>query len=485
LCNSTFQLLLGKHVEHLVGNQFNAILDGNIRAGMFAAGALSAEDLRAAWLAYHDTPVGALDLRTRDGRILRAVERRTAEGGTVAIITDVSDEVTRESELHTARELAEAASSAKSEFLASMSHELRTPLNAVLGFAQLLQRDKKEPLSARQLQRVDHVLQGGAHLLHLIDEVLDLSRIEAGSVAVSLEPVSLAEVITEVVTTLETLASPAEIRISPLRAAAGPRVVADRNRLRQILMNYGSNAIKYGRRQGRVEFVVTQSDTSVRISVTDDGIGIPQSMHDKIFQPFQRAGQETGAIEGTGIGLAISKRLAQLMHGRVGFESSEGKGSCFWIELATPTVDLERAPSTRAHGTEPLALAATDGPSYLVVYIEDNPSNIAFMEDLLADFDRVELVTAPTAEIGVALVRARQPHAVIMDINLPGMSGLEAMKQLQQSPETKDIPVIALSAAAMVQDAKRVSSAGFYRYLTKPVQVEELMRVLEELLVQS
>lgn len=483
LCNSVFQLLLGQPVDRLVGERFDVILDSNIRAGVFDAGALPAEEFRAAWLAYHDNPVGALDLRTRDGRTLRAVERRTAEGGTVAIIADVSDDVTREDELRSARSLAEAASSAKSEFLASMSHELRTPLNAVLGFAQLLQRDKKEPLSARQLQRVEHVLEGGVHLLHLIDEVLDLSRIEAGSVAVSLEHVSLVDVISEVVATLETLATPAEIQISPLRAAAGTRVIADRARLRQVLMNYGSNAIKYGRRQGKVEFAVAQHDAVVRVSVTDDGIGIPRSKHDKVFQPFQRAGQEAGVIEGTGIGLAITKRLAELMQGRVGFESSEGKGSSFWIELPIAELALETAPIPRAKVGESLALAAADGPSYLVVYVEDNPSNIAFMEDLLSDFDRVQLVTTPTAEIGVAIIRARRPHAVIMDINLPGMSGFEAMKQLQESPETKAIPVIALSAAAMIQDAKRVSSAGFYRYLTKPVQVGELMQVLEELLI--
>lgn len=485
LCNSTFQLLFGRHLERtLVGERLDAILDGNIRAGVFDLGVASPEAFRDAWLAYHDHPVGALDLRTRDGRILRAVERRTAEAGTVALITDVSEDMARENELRTARELAEAASSAKSEFLASMSHELRTPLNAVLGFTQLLQRDKKEPLSARQLERVGHVLKGGSHLLQLIDEVLDLSRIEAGSVTVSLEPVSVGQVISEVVTTLETMATPAEIEISPL-TAAGNQVVADRTRLRQILMNYGSNAIKYGRRKGRVQFTVAQRGDLVRMSVVDDGIGIPRSKHDRIFLPFQRAGQETGVIEGTGIGLAITKRLAELMHGRVGFESDEGKGSCFWIELPVPKLDVESAAAQRVQPVATLSLASVEGPKYLVIYVEDNPSNIAFIEDMLADFDRVTLLTAPTAEIGVALIRAHRPHAVIMDINLPGMSGIEAMKQLQQSPDTRGIPVIALSAAAMVQDAKRVSSAGFYRYLTKPVQVEELMRVLEELLVHS
>ncbi|HKU43248.1 MAG TPA: ATP-binding protein [Polyangiales bacterium] len=484
LCNSTCQILIGQHVPGgFVGQRFDTILDSAIRAGVFELGASDAGTFRDAWLAYHEQPHGALDLRTSDGRDLRVVERRTAEGGTVTLIQDVSDDVQRETELRQARSLAEAASSAKSEFLASMSHELRTPLNAILGFAQLLQRDKKAPLSARQQDRVGHVLKGGAHLLHLIDEVLDLSRIESGSVTVSLEPVDPSDVIAEVITTLETLAGPAEIRILPPQPTPAVKVTADRTRLRQILMNFGSNAIKYGRRQGKLEFRVRTEHDVLRIAVSDDGVGIPADKQDKIFQPFQRAGQETGPIEGTGIGLAISKRLAELMHSRVGFESAEGRGSTFWIELPVPTQAAQQPHAQRAADAAANALSAADGPKYLVVYVEDNPSNIAFMEDMLADFERVQLITAPTAEIGLALIRARRPQAVIMDINLPGMSGLEAMRQLREAPETSEIPVIALSAAAMVQDAKRVSSAGFYRYLTKPVQVDELMQVLEELLV--
>jgi PAS domain S-box-containing protein len=484
LCNSTFQLLFGAHHDRqLVGDTIDAILDSNIRAGVFEVEPDGPDAFRATWLAYHEQPSGALDLRTRDGRSLRAVERRTAEGGTVVLIQDVSDDVRRESELRTARELAEAASSAKSEFLSSMSHELRTPLNAVLGFAQLLQRDKKEPLSPRQKERVGHVLKGGEHLLHLIDEVLDLSRIEAGNVSVSIEPVGVAEVIAEVVTTLEALAAPAEIRLLHPPAADPAQVLADRIRLRQILMNFGSNAIKYGRALGQVEFSVERHAELVRIRVTDDGIGIASSKHDKIFQPFQRAGQETSAIEGTGIGLAITKRLTELMAGSVGFESEEGKGSSFWIDLPAAGLETSAAPAHWPAGSGCRTLAS-DGPQNLILYIEDNPSNIAFMQDMLADFENLQLITAPTAEIGLSLVHAHRPQAVIMDINLPGMSGIDAMRVLQNAEETRDIPVIALSAAAMVADAKRVNAAGFFRYLTKPVQVEELMALLEELLAR-
>ncbi|HEX2678078.1 MAG TPA: ATP-binding protein, partial [Polyangiales bacterium] len=379
------------------------------------------------------------------------------------------------------------ASAAKSEFLSSMSHELRTPLNAILGFAQLLHRDKKEPLSGRHRERIEHVIGGGEHLLRLIDEVLDLSRIEAGRVSVSPEPVEIAPVLDEVKTTLDAMANRAEVElvIEPLPKAL-PLVIADRVRFKQTLMNYGSNAIKYGRKGGHARFRVEVVDSRVRITVADDGIGIPADKQDKIFQPFHRAGQEAGPIEGTGIGLAITKRLVELMEGAVGFRSEHGRGSEFWIELPIyqPTHAAQTAPATPA-AVGQTRLAGSDGPRYTIVYIEDNPSNIAFMEDLIGDFDRVALLTAPTAEIGIELVRARKPNVVIMDINLPGMSGFEATKRLREWPETRDIPVVALSAAAMVKDRGRVSDAGFHRYLTKPVKVDELVGVLEELLVPS
>jgi CheY-like chemotaxis protein len=258
-------------------------------------------------------------------------------------------------------------------------------------------------------------------------------------------------------------------------------VHADRTRLAQILMNFGSNAIKYNRSGGHVTFRIAADGPSARVSVIDDGIGIPDDKRGKIFEPFQRAGQETGPIQGTGIGLAISKRLAELMRGKVGFTTESQRGSEFWVDI--PLVQgASQAAVLPPHvaAVSPL----TSGPRHKIIYVEDNPSNIAFMRELIDDLSSIELLTAPTAEIGLDLIRAHQPDVVIMDINLPGMSGIDATKQLKQWPETASIPVIALTAAALTRDTLRGKESGFHRYLTKPVKVDELMAVLEELLVE-
>jgi PAS domain S-box-containing protein len=482
LCNGVFRKFIGDALPgSLVGKSYVELLDAWLQNADFPDDSARARFREERLARRGREPATTFDVRMRDGRSMRIVDRQSAGGGIVKTIWDLTDDVRNAEDLRAARAAADAASAAKSEFLSSMSHELRTPLNAILGFAQLLQRDKRAPLSDRHKERVGQILKGGEHLLRLIDDILDLSRIEAGRVSISTEPVSVGDLLDELRRTLEPTAAREGIALELEALPSGlPMVSADRTRFAQILMNLGSNAIKYNRPSGKVTFVVSvPRHGRVRVTVRDTGIGIPWDKQEKLFQPFQRAGQETGPIEGTGIGLVITKRLAHLMEGDVGFESLPHEGSSFWVELpahesVAPHTDASRA----AEGGPHVPLRGRRE----VLYVEDNPANVTFMRDLVDSFDAIDLLTAPTAEMGIELARQRHPDVILMDINLPGMSGLDAVQALRSAPETKDIPVIALTAAASERDKQRGVQAGFYRYLTKPVKVDELVAALETVL---
>lgn len=480
-CNSLARTLLHTAVEgEVIGRSWPDLIPAYLRTRLSDAEGHSGEALVEFVERQHRAREGAFHVHSIDGRTWRFTLRPTPEGGIVMLASDVTEAAVHEEQLLRARAEAESASAAKSEFLSAMSHELRTPLNAVLGFAQLLQRDKKVPLAERHQERLTHVLRGGEHLLRLIDDVLDLSRIESRRLPVSLEPVEVGPVLEEVRRTMAPVADAATMELSIVSLPDGlPQVTADRTRFRQIVLNFVSNAIKYGRRNGQVKLTASARGAMIRVSVKDNGMGIATDKQCRIFEPFQRAGQEFGPIQGTGIGLAICKQLADLMDGRVGFESEEGVGSDFWVEL--PARSVVQAPASDSVDVHMTASNRATTARKTIVYIEDNPSNVAFMEDLLGD-EPVELIVAPSAELGLEVVRTRLPSLVIMDINLPGMSGIEARRLLQQWPDTAGIPVVALSAAVMPGEAKRIIEAGFYRFLTKPVRVDELMATLSEIL---
>ena len=381
-------------------------------------------------------------------------------------------------ELESAKSAAEKANLAKSDFLSSMSHELRSPLNAILGFAQLLESTSPLP-TASQKENIAQILQAGWHLLKLINEVLDLAVVESGKMSLSPESVSLAEVISECQAMMEPQAKQRGISMTFPQLDIPCYVHADRTRVKQVLINLLSNAIKYNREQGTVEVkCTTTSPERIRISFKDTGAGLPPEKLTQLFQPFNRLGQESRAGEGTGIGLVMSKRVVELMEGAIGVESTVGVGSVFWIELlltTAPTFLVASSESTTAIQ----ARIPTAARLRTLLYVEDNPANLTLVEQLIARRSDIRLLTAVNGTLGIEIARASQPEVILMDINLPGISGIEALKILREDPATAHIPVVALSANAMQRDTKKGMEAGFFYYLTKPIKVNEFMDALD------
>jgi signal transduction histidine kinase/ActR/RegA family two-component response regulator len=382
-----------------------------------------------------------------------------------------------ELELNSARAIAEQANLAKSEFLSSMSHELRTPLSAILGFAQLIESGLPGPTTS-QKRSLDQILKAGWYLLDLINEILDLALIESGRLSLSLEPISLAEVMRESQAMIEPQAHKRGVSVSFPQFDVPYFVKADRTRVKQILINLLSNAVKYNKEGGTVLVDCIASEPGrVRICVEDSGEGLTADQLAQLFQPFNRLGQEGNAEKGTGIGLVVSKRLVELMGGTIDVGSTVGKGSVFSIELG---LTAERQPaSCAAPSMDTTAPVLRDGQLRTLLYVEDNPANLMLVEDLIARRADVRFLSARDGNRGVEIARASRPDVILMDINLPGISGVEALRILALDLATAHIPVVALSANAGPRDIAKGLEAGFFRYLTKPIKVPEFMETLD------
>ena len=404
--------------------------------------------------------------------------------GYLLIGTDNSVRKRAESVLNEAMAVAEKANRAKTDFLSGMSHELRTPLNAILGFAQLMESGSPAP-TPPQKRNLDQILKAGWYLLELINEILDLALIESGKVTLSREPVSLAEVMLECRAMIESQAHKRGIGLTFPRFEIPYFVKADRTRVKQVLINLLFNAIKYNKPGGEVAVECTPGALgSIRISVRDTGAGLTPKQLAQLFQPFNRLGKEAGAEEGTGIGLVVTKRLVELMGGAIGADSAVGVGSVFWIDLsltAGPQIAVPEA--DRAGLARPQVPDGT--PLRTLLYVEDNPANLELVEQLIARRLDLRLLSAADGNLAIEYARAYQPEVILMDINLPGISGIEAMKILRADPSTAHIPIVALSANAVPRDIQKGLEAGFFNYLTKPIKVDQFMDALDLALTHS
>ncbi len=434
-----------------------------------------------------------LTARARDGRetvvsynATTFYDRNRALQGVFAAARDITERKLMDQALQntnlaleTAKSVAEKANLAKSEFLSSMSHELRTPLSAILGFAQLIESGTPQ-LTPTQKRGIDQILRAGWYLLDLINEILDLALIESGKLSLSLEPVSLTTVMHECEAITETLAEKRGVRISFPTFDKEVFIQADRIRLKQSLINLLSNAIKYNKANGTVGVSFVEKEPGrIRICVEDTGEGLSPEQLERLFQPFNRLGQESTAEEGTGIGLVVCKRLIELMGGVIGVESTVGRGSVFWIELKL-TGEQHFGIGSDEISTLARRLVSDGVQVQTLLYVEDNPANLMLVEDLIARRSDIRLLSARDGRAGIDIALVAQPDVILMDINLPDISGITVLKILATDPATAHIPVVALSANAIPRDIEKGLEAGFFRYLTKPIMVNQLMDTLDE-----
>jgi protein-histidine pros-kinase len=476
LVNGQTEVLFGYDREEMLGQPVELLLPERFRAGHVAH--------RSSYIASpRIRPMGAnLELlgRRKDGTefpveiSLGPVE---ADGDILVISTirDITERKQYEALLEAARREAEEANQAKSEFLSRMSHELRTPLNAILGFSQLL---TLEELQSDQRDSVDHILKAGRHLLELINEVLDISRIEAGRLSLSPEPVSLDEVLRETLDLVRPLAREREVTLKDESRRANLHILADRQRIRQVLLNLLTNAVKYNREAGEVNVSCSDHVSGrLRIAVTDTGAGITADKISRVFTPFDRLDAEQTTVEGTGLGLALSKGLIEAMGGTIGVESTPGVGSSFWVELPLTESFLDRE---AVHGGALDQQVHTQ--SRTILYIEDNVASAQLMERIFSRWPDIKLISAMQGGIGLELARQHHPDLVLLDLHLPDMQGLEVLQKLRADETTRHIPIMVTSADATPGQIARLRAAGADEYLTKPLDIPHFSERVRELL---